>query len=99
MDEAQIVSAVRQLAVDLRDIVPGALDQSEAFQRLQSVPGKGGPLVQWFNREGDPQRKRLLSDILGHMARASYRQKPEFYKSTADELETLCNRLDTTTQR
>lgn len=92
MDEAEIVLAVRQLAVDLRALVPGALDKSEAYQLLLSVPGKGGPLVQWFNRESDQQRKRVISDILGHMARASYQQKSDFYNSAA-ELEKLCDRL------
>jgi hypothetical protein len=93
MDETEIISAVRQLAVDLRELVPGALEKSDAFKQLQSVPGKGGPLVQWFNRETDAQRKRVISEIMGHMARASYQQKPEFYKSAADDLEALCDRL------
>lgn len=93
MDETEIVLAVRQLAVDLRELTPGALENSQAYKQLQSVPGKGGPLVQWFNRETDAQRKRVISDIMGHMARASYQQKPEFYKSAADDLEELCDRL------
>lgn len=93
MDETEIVLAVRRLAVDLREFVPGGLEKSQAFKQLQSIPGKGGPLVQWFNRETDPLRKRVISDIMGHMARASYQQKPEFYKLAADDLEALCDRL------
>ena len=93
MDEAEIILAVRQLAADLRELVPGTINESKAYQRLLSVPGKGGPLTQWYNRESDQQRKRVISDILGHMARASYKQKTEFYNSSADELEKLCDRL------
>ncbi|MCC6507589.1 MAG: hypothetical protein IT423_00670 [Pirellulaceae bacterium] len=93
MDEADIVLAVRRLAFDLRSLVPGTLDQSQAFKLLQSVPGKGSPLVQWFNREKDARRKRVISDVMGHMARCSYQQNAEFYKSAADELEKLCDQL------
>ena len=94
MNDAEIVLRVRELAVDLRNLAPGALTTSEAYQSLASVPGKGGPLTQWFNRETNPSRKRILSDLMGHVARVSYQQKAEFYQTTATDLEALCDRLD-----
>ncbi len=94
MNEADIVLNVRQLAVDLRTLTPAQAMEGTAYKSLASVPGKGGALTQWFNRETNQPRKRIISDLLGLVARASYQQKPEFYQTTASELEQLCDRLD-----
>ncbi len=94
MNESEIVLAVRQLAIDLRSHAPAAINTSDAFNLLQSIPGKGGPLIQWFNRESNQERKRIISDILGHVARASYQQKSEAEKLASDKLEELCDRLE-----
>jgi hypothetical protein len=94
MTEAEILATVRQLASDLRDLAPGCkVTQCEAYKMLESQPGKGGPLMQWFNKETDQQRKNIISDILGHFARAAYQQKPEFNQNAADQLMKLCDRL------
>ncbi len=94
MNEDEILSTVRQLAVELRELPPGSkVTNCEAYQRLQSQPGKGGPLMQWFNRESVQSRKNIISDILGHFARTAYQQKPEFNQNAANELIKLCDRL------
>ncbi len=94
MNEDEILSTVRQLAAELRELpVGGKVTSCEAYRRLQSQPGKGGPLMQWFNRELDQARKNIISNILGHFARTAYQQKPEFNQNAADELLKLCDRL------
>ena len=94
MNEAEVILIVRQLAVDVRTLSPGEMMAGAAYKSLLSVPGKGGPLTQLFNRETDQRRKRIISDILGHVARASHQQKPEYYQTIASELEKLCDRMD-----
>lgn len=94
MNEVDIVACVRRLAVDLRTLTPAEMMDGAAFKSLASVPGKGGPLTQWFNRESVQPRKRIISDLMGLIARTSYQQKPEFYQTAANDLEKLCDRLD-----
>ncbi len=94
MNDAAILANIRQLAGDLRTQVPFQPQACDAYKNLASVPGKGGVLTQWFNRETKPSRKRLLSDMLGLIARISYQQSPEFLTTTADELKALCDRIE-----
>jgi hypothetical protein len=94
MNDAEIVLNVRQLADDLRTLPPNEKLTSAAYKNLASQPGKGGPLTQWFNRETDLRKKRIISDIMGYIARASYQQKPEYFEATANDLEKLCDRMD-----
>lgn len=95
MKDAEILTNVRQLAEDLREMTPAqVLAESTAYKSLASVPGKGGALTQWFNRETNAKRKRVISEMMGLIARASYQQTPEFFQTTANELDELCSRLD-----
>ncbi len=94
MNDADILANVRQLAGDLRTQSPFQPLSSDAYKNLASVPGKGGALTQWFNRETRSSRKRLLSDVLGLIARVSYQQSPAFLTTTAAELEVLCDRIE-----
>lgn len=94
MTETEVLTAVRQLAHELDQLAPGErVTNSEVYRNLQSQPGKGGPLMQWFNRETIQSRKNVISDILGHFARTAYQQKPEFNKNAAQELRRLCDLL------
>ncbi len=94
MNDAAILANVRQLARDLRTQTPFQPQACDAYMNLASVPGKGRALTQWFNRETKQSRKRILSDILGLIARVSYQQSPAFLTTTADELESLCDRIE-----
>jgi hypothetical protein len=94
MTEIEVLTAVRQVAEELSQLGPGErVINSEAYRKLQSQPGKGGPLMQWFNRETEQSRKMIISEILGHFARTAYQQKPEFNQNAASELRRLCNLL------
>lgn len=94
MNDAEILLNVRKLADDLRNQTSVQALAGEAYKNLASKPGKGGALTQWFNRETKQPVKRLLSEILGLIARASYQQSPEFLATTAGELELLCDRIE-----
>ncbi len=94
MNDAEIVFNVRQLACALRNQTATEALASEAYKSLASTPGRGGALMQWFNRETRQSRKRILSNMLGLIARASYQQTPEFLSTTASELELLCDRIE-----
>ncbi len=94
MNDAEIVLSVRSLADALRNLTASEVLASEAYKSLASTPGRGGALMQWFTRETMQPRKRILSEMLGLIARTSYQQTPEFLKTTAGELELLCDRIE-----
>ncbi|HBJ38827.1 MAG TPA: hypothetical protein DDZ51_29590 [Planctomycetaceae bacterium] len=97
MNENEIIAALRVLAADITDLGPSPITKDAAMKLLRTEPLKGGVLVQWFNRESDPRRKKILRELIGLTVRAGIVHDAAAIAKATDQLSALVDRIDDTT--
>jgi hypothetical protein len=94
MNEAEVIAALRILVSDIAELGKSPITKDSAMTLLESSSAGGGPLVQWFNRETDPRRKKVLRELIRLTVRAGYIHDGAAIAEATEQLSALVDRVD-----